>query len=289
METVLLKKSRVALYVSLMKPGIVAGNMVTAIGAFILASKGSIDFLLLLAMFGGLSLIIASGCAANNYIDRFADQKMKRTQDRPLAKGAISKESALIFAVILGLLGIFFLSFFVNLLAVAIALAGFAVYVFFYSFAKYRSPSSTLIGSIAGAVPPVVGYCSASSSLDGCALLLFLIMVLWQMPHFYAIALYRMDEYAAASIPVLPLKKGVQVTKIHMIVYTAAFCLASRILAMAGYAGRTYAIIAAILGFFWLLLAIGGLFTKEDRLWARRMFFFSLVVVTVLFSTISLK
>ena len=286
MENVLIRKNRVALYVSLMKPGIVAGNMITAAGGFILASKGSIDFLLFLTVLAGLSLIIAAGCVSNNYIDRFADQKMARTQNRPLAKESISKESALIFALLLGIAGTFLLAAFVNLLTVAIALLGFAVYVFFYSFIKYRSSFSTLIGSLAGAVPPVIGYCAVSSSLDGCAFLLFLIMVLWQMPHFYAIALYRLNDYAAASIPVLPLKKGVPATKVHMILYTAAFCLASRMLAVAGYAGKIYAITAVILGFSWLLLAISGLFAKDDRLWARKMFFFSLLVVTALFSAI---
>ncbi len=181
-------------YVLLVKPGIVMGNAITAAGGFALASNGFFYLPLFLATLVGLSLIVASGCAFNNYIDREADQKMTRTQNRPLATGSIPVRTAVTIAVILGLLGAFLLALFVNLLSLCIALIGFTVYVLFYSVLKYRTTHATLIGSIAGAVPPVVGYCAVTHHLDTGALLLFLMMALWQMPHFFAIAIYRLGR-----------------------------------------------------------------------------------------------
>ena len=171
-------KANAKAYLMLMKPGIIMGNVITAAGGFALGSKGTFDFGLFLAALLGLSLIIGSACAFNNYIDRTADQKMKRTQNRPLAKGTISLQSATLFAIFLFLSGILVLTLFVNLLTLAIALIGFAVYVFFYSFLKYRSTHATLIGSIAGATPPALGYCAASNHFDMGALLLFAVIVL---------------------------------------------------------------------------------------------------------------
>ena len=153
-------------YFSLIKPGILFGNVITAFAGFALASKGHIDCGLLLIMLAGLSLVIASGCTFNNYIDRYADQKMRRTQNRPLAKGIIPTQNAILFAIFLGLSGALLLAFFVNLITAVVALIGFTVYVFFYSFSKYHSSHGTLIGSIAGAVPPVAGYCAVSNRLD---------------------------------------------------------------------------------------------------------------------------
>ena len=267
-------------YSLLTKPGIILGNVLTAAAGFALASKGSLNFQLFAATLSGLSLIVASGCVFNNYIDRVADEKMHRTRNRALAKGLIAPRSALLFAGCLVLLGALFLALFTNLLTVGIALTGFVVYVFLYSFIKYRSTTATLIGSIAGAVPPVVGYCAVSQRLDLSCALLFVTIALWQMPHFYAIAIYRLEEYAAASIPVLPLKKGIKATKIQMLLYTLAFIAAASLLC--GYPG-------AILGCAWLGFCIAGFKSKEDKVWARQMFLCSLIVVLGLCSAIALN
>ncbi len=213
---------------------------------------------------------------------------MTRTQSRALVKGLISVRNALIFAVVLGLLGTFILALFTNLLTTFIALAGFVVYVFWYSIWKYRTRHGTLIGSIAGAVPPVVGYCAVSGRVDACALIIFAIIVLWQMPHFYAIAIYRMGDYAAASIPVLPIVKGMHNTKVHMLLYVIAFTLAALMLFVFGYTGYAYLAVAALLGIAWLWLSIKGFKCANDKIWARKMFRFSLVTVTLLCAMISI-
>lgn len=269
-------------YISLVKPGIIMGNAITAAGGFALASRGNINGGLFAAALTGLALIIASACAFNNYIDREADQKMSRTQHRALAQGAVSVRSAIAIAIGLGIGGIVVLAWCVNLLTMGIALLGLAVYVLFYSFLKYRTVHATLIGSIAGAVPPVVGYCAVSNCIDFGAILLFALIALWQMPHFYAIAIYRSEDYSAADIPVLPLEKGIPATKTHMLCYTIAFALVSLALPVFKYTGLIYAIAAAFLGLTWIAIAVQGFKARDDKQWARKMFIFSLIVVTVL-------
>lgn len=270
-------------YCLLTKPGIILGNVITMAGGFALASRGgSIDFLLFLETVVGLALVIASACVFNNYIDRDVDKKMTRTKNRALVIGLISTQRAVLFAIFLGLSGTLFLALFTNLLTVAIALIGFFVYVVLYSLSKYRSIHGTLVGSIAGAIPPVVGYCAVSNRLDAGALILFTMIVLWQMPHFFAIAIYRLEDYAAASIPVLPAEKGMRTTKIHMMLYIVAFMAASFMLTVFGYTGYAYFIVTAVLGLIWFGLCVQGFSCDDDKPWARKMFIFSLVTIMTL-------
>lgn len=267
-------------YYLLTKPGIILGNLITTAGGFALASKGRFDPWLFFTMLIGLGPVIASACVFNNYIDRISDAKMARTKNRALAKGLIAPWKAIGFALALGIFGISVLCLFTNLLAASIAALGFFVYVCLYSLWKARSTHATLVGSISGAVPPVVGYCSVSHSLDAGAAILFAILVLWQMPHFFAIALYRQDDYAAASIPVLPIAKGVLATKIQMLLYVIAFGGSMLLLTACGYVGMAYGIVAFILGAAWLALTIKGFKVENDQLWARSMFRLSLVIIT---------
>ncbi|MES2272852.1 MAG: heme o synthase [Chlamydiota bacterium] len=275
-------------YYLLTKPGIIMGNLITTASAFVLASRGHIDFRLFLSTVAGLFFVIASACVFNNYIDRDADRKMARTKNRALAKGLVSTRNAILFALFLGMTGISILSLYTNFLAALIASIGFFVYVALYSFWKYRTTYATLVGSISGAIPPVVGYCAASNRFDLGAALLFMILVLWQMPHFFSIAVYRFDEYAAASIPVLPALKGMQTTKIYMLLYIIAFTLAVLLLTVFGYTGYAYLTVAILLGSTWGWLCIKGFKADNDRVWARQMFRLSLVVITGLSIMMSL-
>jgi heme o synthase len=275
-------------YYLLTKPGIILGNLITLAAGLLLASTGPLNFWLLFATLAGLAFIIASACVFNNYIDREVDKKMVRTQNRPMAKKLISGRNAILFALLLGFLGNIILLLYTNLLTLAIANFGFFVYVLLYSLWKGRTIFGTAIGSIAGAVPPVVGYCAVSDALDMGALILFAIMVLWQMPHFFSIAIYRIDDYAAASLPVLPVKKGMHTTKIHMLLYIIAFIFAAAMLTLFGYMGYTYLAIAALLGVTWLLLCLKGFKSSNDQLWARKMFRHSLLVVVGFCATVAL-
>jgi protoheme IX farnesyltransferase len=275
-------KERAKAYCSLIKPGIIMGNAITAAGGFSLASRGHFDFALFLTMLAGLCLIIGSACVCNNYIDRDADRKMSRTQNRVLTRGIISSWSAVAFASVLGIFGTLLLVFQVDLMAAATALFGFVVYVFFYSFLKYHSTHGTLIGSVAGAVPPVVGYSAASNCLDMGAFLMFVLIVLWQMPHFFAIAIFRLEEYANAKIPVLPLVRGIRAAKIQMLCYVIAFAICSLSLTVFDFTGVVYGVAAAVVGLAWIWLCIKGFKAVDDKLWARKMFLFSLIAITVL-------
>ncbi len=275
-------------YYALTKPGIVLGNLITATSGAALASKGHMNYQILLWTLLGLSLVMASACAFNNYIDRKSDEKMTRTKNRPLVKGVISARNAILFASILILLGLFVLFHFTNLLTVWVATGGFFVYVVLYSIWKYRSVHGTVIGSVAGGVPPVVGYCAVSNHFDMGALLLFLIVVLWQMPHFFSIAMYRLDDYIAAAIPVLPVKRGAHRTKVQMLLYIIFFMIAAWMLLAFGYAGYFYLAVSTLLGGIWIWLCMKGFKSKNDQLWARQMFRFSLVTIVLLSIMISI-
>jgi protoheme IX farnesyltransferase len=277
----------ISMYYALTKPGIVLGNIITVAAGFALASRGVFQADLFLAAVLGIAFVMASACVFNNYFDRHADQKMARTKNRALPRGLISLKSALAFAVFLGVLGVAILFFYTNMLTALIALVGFFFYVVMYGIWKYKSVYGTLVGSIAGAIPPLVGYCAVSNRLDAGGMILFLIMVLWQMPHFYAIAMYRFDDYVAASIPVLPVKKGMYVTKVHMLFYIMAFMVATWALIGFGYVGYAYLAVATLAGAVWLFFCVRGFSAKNDRAWARSMFRFSLVVVTALSAVIS--
>lgn len=275
-------------YYMLTKPGIILGNIVTTASGFALASKGHIDFWLFLATLVGLAFVIASAGVFNNYIDRAMDAKMERTKNRALAKGTISAQNAIIFGTILGLIGAWTLFQYTNLLTVIVAATGFFVYLVLYAFLKYKSFYGTLVGSIAGGVPPVVGYCAVSNHFDTGAFILFAIVVIWQMPHFFAIAIYRLKDYTAASIPVLPVQKGLQLTKIHMLLYIIAFLVTCLMLTYAGYTGVLYAIVAIILSLVWLALCLKGMQpnNNQDTKWAKQMFICSLVVIMGICMTI---
>lgn len=275
-------------YYMLTKPGIIMGNVVTMTAGFALASQGHFNYLLFLATLLGLAFVIASAGVFNSYLDRTADAKMVRTKNRPLAKGTILAENALIFGTVLGIIGVGILGTFTNLLTVFVAFIGFFVYLVLYAFWKYRSFYGTLVGSVAGAVPPVVGYCAVSNQLDVAALILFLMLLLWQMPHFFAIAIYHLKDYSAASIPVLPIQKGIPITKVHMVLYIIAFTITALMLTVLGYTGQFYLMIAAILGLSWLVLCINGFNNSNETRWARKMFVYSLIVIMTLCLTIAL-
>jgi len=282
-------------YYDLAKPGLVYGNIVTVVAGFLLGvrvSSASVNGAVLAATIAGIFLVMASGCVFNNYIDRDIDARMARTKDRALVTGRVSGRAALVYGAALGVAGFGILLFYTNLAAAGAALVGFFFYVVMYSlWWKRRSPFGTVVGSVAGAVPPVVGYAAAAGRIDLAAALLFLIMVLWQMPHFYAIGIRRFGDYAAAGVPILPVAKGIPATKTRMLLYIIAFTVAAPLLTAFGYLGAWYAVTALILGAAWLALCLRGFRAAAgaaaDALWARRMFFFSLFVMVALFGAIA--
>lgn len=276
-------------YYLITKPGIILGNLITVAAGFLLASKGVIYLWLFLATLLGIAFIIAAACVFNNYIDRPLDRKMERTKNRPLAAGLISGNNALIFGTVLLAIGIVILGAYTNMLALSIAVFGFLVYVLLYSLWKGHTIYSTAIGSVAGAVPPVVGYCAVSNQLDIGAIILFAMLVLWQMPHFFAIALYRYQDYVTAKVPVLPVIKGVLRTKVHMLIYILAFIPVAMLLTYFNYTGLTYLWVTAVFSIAWLLLCLKGFNSTNNQLWGQNMFKLSLVLITAVCIAMSLN
>ena len=237
-----------------------------------------------------MCFVIASGCVLNNYIDQDIDPLMERTKNRPLVTGLISNRDAILYAILLGILGFLILLVQTNLLTVSVAFLGFFVYVVVYSlFLKRKSTWGTTLGGIAGAVPPVAGYCAVTNRFDIGAVILFLILFLWQMPHFYAISIYRLKDFSAASIPILPLKKNIPYTKACMLMYIVLFTLASIMPSLFGYTGIIYFIAALGMGIVWFCLGLQGLKIGNDLKWARKMFLFSIINITVLCLLMAVK
>ncbi|HUC01520.1 MAG TPA: heme o synthase [Candidatus Paceibacterota bacterium] len=295
-------------YYELTKSGLVFGNLITVIAGFLLGARTvaivngilPVDPWLLFATCAGIACVMASGCVFNNYIDRDIDGKMERTRHRALVARHISGRAAIVFAAALGIAGFFILAIYTNTLATLAAATGFIFYVFAYSlWGKRRTVYGTFIGAIAGATPPVVGYAAASGRVDMAAAILFVIMLAWQMPHFFAIAIRRRDDYAAAHIPVMPVSRGMRRTKSSMAIYIIEFTLAACLLFMFGYAGIPYLAIAAALGIVWLGFAVRGFSIPDaatepshphaaaNKKWATQMFALSLIIMVALFGAIA--
>ncbi|MBD1550944.1 heme o synthase [Pseudomonas typographi] len=276
-------------FIQITKPGIIFGNVLSVAGGFFLASQGHVNFALFLAAIIGTSLVVASGCVFNNCIDRDIDVKMERTKNRAMVQGLVPIRLALAYGAVLGVAGLALLYWRATPLAALFALIGFVIYVGFYSlYLKRKSVHGTLVGSLSGAMPPVIGYVAVSNSFDLAALTLLVMFSLWQMPHSYAIAIFRFNDYLAASIPVLPVKRGILVAKKHILLYTLAFLLATLMLTFGGYAGMSYLAVAAAMGMYWLYMAWTGYKATDDRVWARKLFVFSIFTITALSVAMSL-
>ncbi|HEU5004776.1 MAG TPA: heme o synthase [Candidatus Saccharimonadales bacterium] len=274
-------------YYSLTKPGVMYGNALTAIAGFLLAASYTkrFSFGLFIASTFGLALIISAACALNNYLDRDIDSRMERTKKRASVTGKVSPAGNLVFAIVLAVISLVVLAAWTNWLTTIIALVGFVDYVWLYgAWAKRRTHHGTLVGSVSGAAPILAGYCAVTNHIDIGAILAFLILFFWQMPEFYSISIYRRTEYAAARVPVISVVKGVQNTKTQIFIYTLAYVVCTLLLTIFGYAGWVYFVIMAALGSYWLGLGYRGLKTKpkDDDVWARRMFRFSMITILVL-------
>jgi protoheme IX farnesyltransferase len=283
-----LDTSEVNKYYRLTKPGIVYSNAMTAAAGFLFASDGHVKFWNLLILLFGTSLIIASACVFNNYIDRGIDAKMKRTKKRATANGKIGALSVNIYATILGVLGFAVLAH-TNLTTFLIGVLAFFSYVVLYGIAKRKTIHGTLVGTIPGAASLVAGYTAVSGRLDLATLLLFLIMLTWQMAHFYSIAIFRLKDYKSAGLPVMPVVKGVKSTKLQIIAYIFVFIIVTIDLSFFGYTGLSFLFVMSGLGMYWLFKAIDGFKVRSDTKWARDMFGYSLIVLLVLSVMVSLN
>ncbi|MFY4773735.1 heme o synthase [Metabacillus sp. RGM 3146] len=279
------KTTAVKDFLDLIKVGIVNSNLITTFAGLWLALHfnglrflDSLDVVLFTLI--GSAFIMGGSCAINNFYDRDIDIIMERTRNRPTVTGKVNGQQALwtgIFLIIVGTACLLL----TTVTAAVIGLVGVITYVFIYTmWTKRRYTINTVVGSIPGAVPPLIGWAAVSGSLSTTAWVLFLIMFIWQPPHFFALAMRRVEEYRAAKIPMLPVVHGFQMTKRQMMVWCA--CL----LPLPFYLfnlGTGFVILATVLNAGWIILALSGVKMKDDLKWAKWMFIYSLNYLTILF------
>ncbi|XKE51413.1 heme o synthase [Sutcliffiella horikoshii] len=273
-------------FLALIKIGIVNSNFITTFTGLWLAiyftqTDGFIANLdiVLLTMIGS-SLVVAGSCSLNNYIDRDIDHLMSRTKNRPTVTGRMNPKGALYLGLFLTAVGTIILAF-TTITAAVIGLIGAFTYVVLYTmWSKRKNTLNTVIGSVSGAVPPLIGWAAVDPGLSLIAWILFFIMFVWQIPHFLAIAIRRCEEYRNAGIPMLPVVHGFDITRRQMLVWVA--CLLPLPFWLFDL-GAGLIVLATILNLGWLALSIAGFRMKDGMKWATLMFVYSLNYLTILF------
>ena len=270
-------------YWSLTKPSIVLLVLVTGLPAMMMANHGMPSLLLVLMTLGGTALAAGGAATINMYIDRDIDGLMERTAKRAIPTDTITPQQTLAFGLILSVASIVILGLGVNLLATAVALGSILFYAGFYTiYLKRTTPHNTVIGGVAGAVAPLIGWAAVTGTIGLPAWILFLIIFLWQPPHFWALAIYRVDDYAKASIPMLPNTHGVDYTRWQMLIYTALLIPATLVLYPMHEAGGIFLTTAIILGSIYLYRTV-QLMRNPSRPASMKLFLFSILYLMVLF------
>ena len=270
-------------YYTLCKPNVVYMMLITAVVGMLLAQETvpSISYMFIALL--GIALCSGSAAAINQVIDRNADASMNRTDKRPLPQGDISPLHASIFALVIGLLGSIILYVFVNTLTMYLTIASLIGYAFVYTvYLKRATPQNIVIGGLAGAAPPLLGWVSITNSIDLYSLLLVLIIFIWTPPHFWALAIYRKDEYAKESIPMLPVTHGVAFTKLQIVLYTIILFLVSLLPYIVLMSGVIYLVSAFILSSIFLYYSI-KLYLGEGDEYAMKTFTYSIYYIFLIF------
>ena len=271
-------------YLQLTKPRVVALLVFCAVIGMFLAVPGIPPWRAL--VFGTLGIWLASASAAafNHLIDQRIDKLMARTAHRPLATGHLTPAQVLTFALALGVFSMLVLVFLVNPLTALLTFGGLIGYAVIYTaYLKRATPQNIVIGGLAGAIPPVLGWTAVTGSLHPFALQLCLIIFVWTPPHFWALAIFRRDDYARAQVPMLPVTHGVVYTRWHVFFYTILLVLVTLLPTLTGYSGLVYLGGAAVLGAGFLYYAI-RLLQPPDEMFAMKVFNYSIVYLMALFA-----
>ena len=270
-------------YLVLCKPRVVVLIVFTAVVGMFLAVPGWPPLIASLAGTLGISLAASSAAAINHLLDRRIDAKMNRTRNRPLATGQLTERNVLVFALSLGLLGMTILVVWVNLLTAMLTFASLIGYAIVYTaWLKRATPQNIVIGGAAGAAPPVLGWTAVTGSLDPQALLLFLIIFVWTPPHFWALAIYRKEEYALVDIPMLPVTHGAAYTRLQILLYTILLVIVTTLPYLTAMSGLVYLAGVTVLnaGFMWYAMRM---MRSKDILLPMHTFAFSITYLMVLF------
>ena len=270
-------------YYELCKPNVVYMMLICAFVGMLLAEESVSSFGYLFVSLTGIAFCAASAAAVNQVIDRNTDASMTRTDQRPLPQGELSPTHASLFALIIGILGALILYLYVNTLTMILTLSSLVGYAFIYTvYLKRATPQNIVIGGLAGAAPPLLGWSSITNTIDPYALLLVLIIFVWTPPHFLALAIYRKDEYAKESIPMLPVTHGVAFTKLQIVLYTIILFIVSVLPYVVLMSGEIYLFSALILSTIFLYYSINLYFSNDDKD-AMRTFQFSIYYIFLIF------
>lgn len=273
---------RFADFLTLTKPRLNMLVLLTTLAGLYLGAPSGVPFPVLIHTLVGTALVAGGAAALNQVWERGTDRLMKRTADRPVPAGRLGAGEGTWFGVVLSTIGLAELAIGVNTISALVAAATLASYVLAYTPLKVRSPLSTLVGAVPGALPPVIGWAAATGEIAAPALVLFGIVFCWQMPHFFAIAWMYRDDYARAGVPLLPVREpDGRRTGQQALLYSAALWPVSLLPAIVGLAGAPYSVVATLLGF--MLIGQSAIFARERSFAAaRRLFLFSITYLPLL-------
>ena len=275
-------------YLELCKPKVVALIVFTAVVGMFLAVPGMPPINNLLYGTIGIALAAASAAAINHYLDQEADAEMARTKNRPLPKGRLNSRNVMGFALAIGLISMLILATQVNILTASLTFLSLIGYAVLYTvYLKHATPQNIVIGGAAGAAPPVLGWCAITGEVHPYALLLFLIIFVWTPPHFWALAVAKRDEYAKASIPMLPVTHGAEFTRLQVLLYTVLLLIVTILPYLTGMSGIVYLIGALPLGLVFLYYAVQMITTRDDKV-AMKTFGFSIIYLMGIFTALLL-
>jgi len=270
-------------YYLLCKPNVVYMMLICALVGMLLAEESVSSISRIVIALIGIAFCSGSAASINQVIDRKADASMTRTDQRPIPQGELSAVHASTFALVIGLIGALILYFFINTLTMILTLASLIGYAFIYTvYLKRATPQNIVIGGLAGAAPPLLGWASISNTVDPYALLLVLIIFVWTPPHFWALAIYRKDEYAKESIPMLPVTHGVAFTKLQIVLYTIILFIVSVLPYIVLMSGWTYLFSAITLSSLFMYYSI-KLYYCDDNAFAMKTFNFSIYYIFLIF------
>lgn len=271
-------------YLALCKPKVVVLILFTALVGMVLSTDGWIPFTLWFWGLIGIGLAASAGAALNHWVDEEIDARMERTHNRPLPSGHITGKQAVVFSLSLAVLSMLVLLSFINVLTAVLTFASMVGYAVIYSmFLKRSTPQNIVLGGAAGAAPPVLGWTAATGELHSEALLLFLIIFVWTPPHFWALAIKRVDDYAKVGVPMLPVTHGIAFTKLHILLYTILLVVVTLIPFLVLMSGAIYLVGALVLGAGFVFCAV-RLYRTEGDQYAMKTFGYSIFYLSALFA-----
>jgi protoheme IX farnesyltransferase len=275
-------------FLQLTKPRVVSLIVFTAVIGMFQATPGMVPLRILIAATLGIALVAGAAAAVNCLIEQKLDAIMARTRARPLPRGEVTSPQTLLFAGVVGGMGLLILNTLVNPLTMWLTLGTFVGYAVIYTvILKPRTPQNIVIGGASGAMPPVLGWAAVTGDVSADALLLFLIIFTWTPPHFWALALYRKNEYAKAGMPMLPVTHGEQFTQLHVLLYTVILTAATLLPVATGMGGMVYLLSAVLLDSVFLYYAFQIWRHYTDAL-AKRTFAYSILYLSLLFAALLL-